>query len=122
MLLLLLHRVVGFNSLHVRHRAAMLPEAWHRRLPTGLHPSHPATPGRSLFLWGYTHRGLHPRTCHVPVSTEVTFVLSLVAMGLTTSCVMVRNWDIKEGLPGFAGPMNGYPGRSCVMGSQAATL
>lgn len=87
--LFVLHRVVGLNFLHVLHRAAMLPEAWHRRLPTG---SHPATLGRPPLLWGCTHRGIHPRTCLVPVSTEVTFVLSLVAMGLTTSCVMVGNW------------------------------
>lgn len=89
--LLVLHRVVGLNFPHVLHRAAMLPEAWHRRLPTGLHPSHPATLGLSPLLWGCTHRGIHPRTYHEPVSTEVTFVLILVAMGLTTSCVMVGN-------------------------------
>lgn len=89
--LLVLHRVVGLNFPHVLHRATMLPEAWHRRLSTGLHPSHPATLGLSPLLWGCTHRGILPRTYHEPVSTAVTFVLILVAMGLTTSCVMVGN-------------------------------
>lgn len=87
-----LHRVVGLNFLHVLHRAAMLPEVWHRRLPTGLYPSHPATLGQSPLLWGCTHRGIHPRTYHVSMSIEVTFVLSLTAMGLMTSCVMLENW------------------------------
>lgn len=74
------------------YRAAMLPEAWHRRLPTGLHP-------HTLPPWGYLiYSGDVPTEAPTlelvmcQVSTEVMFVQNLVAIGLMTSCVMVGNW------------------------------